>query len=376
MTWAERTMQKFIRKYRFGALRAKEQDLIPYSGRGPVWQGPPHEGDAWWTNGFWAALMWQLHDETKEELFLTEARRVEERLVRQLDLFTGLHHDVGFLYLLSCGADAFLTGNQQMRLPTLRAANVLAARFNPKGFLRAWNGEGREGWAIIDSLMNLPLLSWASRLTGDPRFSHVARIHADSCIRDFQREDGSCDHIVVYDAATGAVLDRPAGQGCCPGSSWSRGQAWALYGFTLAWLNLGDARYLQAALRAADYFVAHIRPDGLTDCDFAQPRNIEKIDNIAGACAASALLTLCGAGRDPRCAAWREAAVRMLRAMGSLCADWKETHCGALTRCTAAYHDEGAGTHVNIVYGDYFFLESLRKLRGNCASFWTEGPDP
>jgi len=365
--WAGETFDKAVRKFRRSQVLAARQGVIPYQGDGGGWLGAPFDGDGWWTNGFWPALMWQLYAATGEAPFLTEARRVERRLIAELSAFTRLNHDVGFMYLLSTGADHKLTGDEEARVHVLHAANLLAGRFNPAGFLRAWNQPGREGWAIIDSLMNLPLLYWAAEETGDPRFSAIARIHTRTTVRHFLREDGSCNHIVIFDPATGEVLDAPGGQGYAKGSSWSRGQAWALYGFTLGRMASGEAEDLEAAERVAGYFIRHIREDGLTDCDFMQPPGEERIDNIAGAIAACALIELerlTGKGE------YLEAALRLLHGIDDRTADWSEESPGILTRCTAAYHDDGAGRHVNIVYGDYFFIEAICRLRGTDPNLW------
>ncbi len=365
--WADDTFQKAVAKFRRSAAVAAEQDIIPYRGEGCAWQGPPFDGDGWWTNGFWPALMWQLYAATGEEIFCTEARRVQKRLEAELDAFTRLNHDVGFMYLLSEGADALLTGESMARVHVLHAATILAGRFNPSGFIRAWGQPGREGWAIIDCLMNLPLLYWATAETGDPRFSALARIQTETTIRHFLREDGSCNHIVIFDPVTGAVLDAPAGQGYARGSSWSRGQAWALYGFTLGHMATGWPECLDAAERVAGYFAAHIRPDGLTDCDFMQPPGEERIDNIAGAIAACAFLELVKLTGKSQ---YRDCALKLLTGMDRLSADWSDASRGVLTKCTAAYHDDGAGRHVNITYGDYFFVEALAKLRSADPMFW------
>lgn len=159
--------------------------------------------------------------------------------------FDALSHDVGFQFLLSAGAAYKLTGNMEMERHTRHAASLLQGRYNPNGFLRAWNPQGREGWAIVDCMMNLPLLYWASKQTEDPRFAQVAKIHADTTMKHFVRSDGSCNHIVIFDPDTGEALETPGGQGYAPGSSWSRGQAWALYGFVLSYLWTREARYMK-----------------------------------------------------------------------------------------------------------------------------------
>ncbi|MCL1963717.1 MAG: glycoside hydrolase family 88 protein, partial [Firmicutes bacterium] len=244
--------------------------------------------------------------------------------------------------------------------------------FNPNGFIRAWNGEGQAGWAIVDSMMNLPILYWARRETHDPRFLLIAKKHADMSIRHFVRADGSCNHIVVFDPTTGEALDAPAGQGYAKGSSWSRGQSWALYGFTLSYMATGEEAYLQTARRVAAYFMRNVRPDGLTDCDFAQPGGKERIDNIAGAIAACGLLEL---ARITGLEEYHNTAIRLLRGILEHTADFTEKSAGILQKCTASYHNDGAGRHVNILYGDYFFVEALAKLAGSDPMFWMHEED-
>lgn len=367
--WLDTTFDRIVQKFAKSAELAQKQDIIPYQSTDGMWIGPPFDGDGWWTNGFWPGMMWQLYAATKQDRFMAEALRVEARLVDELLAFERLNHDVGFMYLLSTGAHHRLLGEEAARVHTLHAANLLAGRFNPEGFIRAWNSD-RAGWAIVDCMMNLALLYWAEKQTGDPRFGKIARIHADTCIREFVREDGSCNHIVIFDPDTGKALEKPGGQGYCEGSSWSRGQAWALYGFALSYLNSREERYLQTACRVAEYFISNIRPDGLTDCDFRQPKDDERIDNIAGACAACGLLELAEVAGGERAQRYRDAALRMLKGMEALCADWSEKAPGILQKCTASYHDDGAGRHVNIQYGDYFFVEAIAKLRGTDAKLW------
>lgn len=364
---AEQVMEKVIAKFRRTVPMAAQSGILPYKSENGRWIPSPYDGNAWWTGGFWPGLMWQLFAASGDELFRTEARHAQELLTAEFRTFERLNHDVGFMYLLSCGADYKLCGTVQARIDTLHAASLLMGRFNPVGYIRAWNEDSRMGFAIIDCMMNLSLLFWASRETGDPRFAHVARIHADTTLREFLRADGSVSHIIELDPATGKRVQEHPGQGYCLGSSWSRGQAWGLYGFTLACMNTGDARYLDAAERIAAYFVAHIRPDGLTDCDFRQPAGEERIDNIAGACAACGLLELHKLTGDDR---WRAAACRLVDGLLAHCVDWTEERCGLLTHCTASYHDDGAGRHTNITYGDYFLVEALAKLAGTDPMLW------
>ena len=368
--WVDLAFERACAKFARGAKIAAQQGVIPYMGAKDKYLPSPFDGNSWWTGGFWPGLMWQLYKATGEAVYRDEALRVEALLTDEFRRFDLLNHDVGFMYLLSCGAHYRMTGDAQALSDTLHAATLLAGRFNPAGFIRAWPGKDRTGYAIIDCMMNLSLLYYAGELTGDPRFAKIARIHADTTIREFLREDGSSCHIVIFDSETGKALARPAGQGYCEGSSWSRGQAWALYGFTLSAINTGEQRYLDVARRCAGYFISHIREDGLTDSDFCQPADEERIDNIAGVCAACGLLELANLVGGEEGEGYRAAAMRLLRALNELCADWSDESTGILQKCTASYHDDGAGRHVNILYGDYFFVEALCKLRGTDARLW------
>ena len=363
----EEALARASAKYRLSAADAAAKGIIPYKSEGGKWIGSPFAGNGWWTGGFWPGLMWHLWVYTGDPFFREEARRVQQLLTDEFRRYTELNHDVGFMYLLSVGADWKLTGEEQARIDTLHAASLLMGRFNPMGFIRAWDGADRTGYAIIDCMMNLSLLFWASRQTGDPRFAHVARIHANTARREFIRDDGSVSHIIEFDPETGKRVREHAGQGYALGSQWSRGQAWGLYGFTLCAMNTKDPADLAAAEKIAANFVAHIRPDGLTDCDFCQPPEEERLDNIAGAVAACGLLELAGLTGNE---AWRNAAELLVNGLLEHCVDFGESHCGLLTHCTASYHDDGAGRHTNIVYGDYFLTEALMKLTDRDPMLW------
>lgn len=366
--WIDDLYEQIKRKMLRGAEQAAQANVIPYKGNTKTWEASPYEGNSWWTGGFWPAMMWQLYAESHDERFLTEARRAEELLTRELRTFDALHHDVGFMYLLSCGADYKLTGDRQSKTDCLHAATLLAGRFNPRGFIRAWNGDNT-GWAIVDCMMNLPLLYWASEITTDPRYRLIAMRHADSAMRDFVRPDGSCNHIVIYNPETGEMLDNPAGQGYASGSSWSRGQAWALYGFTLSYMYTGKQAYLDTAKRVAHYFIANTLEDDLPRCDFRQPKDPDLKDDAGAACAISGLLELCKLVPECEASLYYNAAVRMLRAMEREHANWTESDPALLTHCTSAYHDI-PGRHMTMVYADFFFIEAIGKLRGEKRLAW------
>lgn len=363
-------LDRILEKARTTVPRAARCETLPYGGDGDAWRPSPFDGNSWWTGGFWPGALWLLYSAAGDEAFKAEALRAEALLVAEFRRFTGLNHDVGFMYLLSCGANARLTGDAQARADCLHAASLLMGRFNPVGFIRAWNEPDRVGYAIIDCMMNLSLLFWASAVTGDPRFAGVAKLHADTTMKHFLRPDGSVAHIVEFDPNTGTKLREHAGQGYALGTAWSRGQAWGLYGFAMAYANTGETRYLDAAKAVAGFFIEHIRPDGLTDCDFLQPSQPMRLDNIAGACGASGLLELYRlTGED----GYRAAAERLLDGLIDHCCDFASETCGVLTHCTASYHDDAAGVHTNIVYGDFFLIEALLKHMDRDPGLWYAG---
>ena len=329
----------------------------------------PDLGIYWWTNGFWGGMMWMMYQETGEERYAQIARFSEKAMDWCLQDFYGLHHDVGFMYLPTAVLDYRLTGSPDARRRGLHAANLLAGRFNPVGkFIRAWNEENRpgedvRGWAIIDCMFNIPLLYWASEETGDPRFKHIAMMHADTVMEHFVRKDGSVRHIVEFDPETGERLRDYGGQGHALGSSWTRGQSWGMYGFLMSYLHTGKQEYLDTCKKIAHYFCANIPEDGLIPVDFRQPKEPYWYDDTAAAIAACGLLELAKAVPEYERNMYRRAALKLLRALYENHCDFTEDNDCILMKCTGAYHDERH--EYPIIYGDFFFMEALFKLKGS-----------
>ena len=364
--WLKETEQKLDRKMRFAVGKAREVSWMPYTTENGRWK---ETRIGWWTNGFWPASMWQMYRMTGTELYREEALRAENMLDEALRNFKNLSHDTGFMWLIHSGVRYALEKSPESFDRTLFAAEMLAARFNPNGFIRAWNGEGREGWAIVDCMMNLPLLYWASEMTNDPRFRLIAMKHADTAMEHFVRDDGSVKHIVVFDPMTGEEIDNLGGQGYEKGSSWSRGQSWALYGFTLSYLCTGKQEYLNTAKRVANYFITNVGKDYIPRCDFRQPEEPDVKDNAGGGAAICGLLELCKLLPQKEAAVYYDAAVKMLKAMAEKCVNWEENDPGLCTMCTEAYLKPHT-YHITMNYADYYFVEALTKLRGQCKLFW------
>jgi Glycosyl Hydrolase Family 88. len=367
--WADSTWDKI--ELKMSAQCDRIGDRIPYVPEGGVYREDMGERDVfWWTNGFWPGMLWHMYQATKEDKYKAAAEGVERRLDAAFDGFDGLHHDVGFMWLHSAVANYRFTGSERARTRGMHAANLLAGRYNPRGkFIRAWNDDCT-GWIIIDSMMNIPLLYWASQESDDPRFHYIATDHADTVLRHAVREDGSSNHIVILNPENGELIETPGGQGFASGSSWSRGQAWALYGFALSYRYTKDERYLQAAKRIAHYFIANVSATGFVPVvDFRSPKEPVKWDTTAGVCAACGLLEIADALPELEQDLYRHAAVNILRATDERFCNWNINEDSIVNGGTAAYHGQ-RHAEVPIIYGDYFFIEALMRLTSKHVLIW------
>ncbi|MFD1955540.1 glycoside hydrolase family 88 protein [Paenibacillus thailandensis] len=334
------------------------------------------EAPHWWTAGFWPGLLWLVYEESGDMELRRLAEQCEERLDPVLHDYSRLDHDLGFMWTLTSVASYKLTQSAESKRRALQAANYLAARFNLKGrYIRAWNpwreGEDNAGIAIIDCCMNMPLLYWASRTTGDPRYRHVAEAHMETVLEHFIRPDGSAYHIVEFDALTGEKIRPLGGQGYAPESAWSRGTAWALYGLTLSYRHTGDRRYLDAAKRVAHFFLSQLPEDAVPHWDFRTPPEVTKYrDSSAGACAASGLLLLADMAGELEAAVYRKAGERILESLYRNYGAWDDLNEEGLIKHGTSHYPEGKNIDVPLIYGDYYFVEGLARLRGGRTMFW------
>ncbi len=321
-----------------------------------------------WTNGFWGGIMWLMYEGTKKQVYKDTAVIQENMLDGALKNYEKLDHDLGFMWTLTSVADYKITGDAKAKTRALYAASVLASRFNPASrIIRAWNEPNDPGGTIIDCMMNLPLLYWAGEEIGDTRFRNIAEVHADSTIEKHLRADGSVIHIVVSDPDTGEVIREAGGQGYEDGSSWTRGQAWALYGYILSYMHTGKKEYLDAAKRVAHYFIAAVCEDYVPKCDFRQPEEPLVYDTSAGAIAACGLIEIAKAVPQYEKRMYMRAAIEMMKALEKNHCRWDDDEQSILMNCTGMYSD---GRNMPFIYGDYFFTEAMYKLRGNEILFW------
>ncbi|GGA01030.1 glycosyl hydrolase family 88 [Paenibacillus marchantiophytorum] len=320
----------------------------------------------WWTSGFWPGMMWILYDMTGKESYRQVAWSWDERIEQCFLRENRFHHDVGFQFLSTAVIKYKLTGDADARRRGLQAANLLAGRFNlAGGFLRAQNQADRPGGSIIDTMMNLSILFWASQESGDPRFAHIARAHADTVLRHTLREDGSSHHITVFDANTGDVMDYLGGQGYSPTSSWSRGQAWALYGMANTYKYTGDSKYLDAAKRTANYYLSCLPDDYVAYWDFRVPDvTVEPRDTSAASIGASGLLAIAEQLPSEEGKVYRKAAESIMHSLSQNYSTLDQPEFEGILLEATGNKPVNKDVNVSLIYGDYYYLEAMAKLMG------------
>ncbi len=362
MRWVDETLNKLIDKV--SKLAPKFLNKIPYQTKDGKYYDMYAKEPDWWTNGFYGGMLWLLYEKTGNEELLKVARSQEELMDSVLlHDFDALHHDVGFMWDLTSKASYELTGDKASRNRALLAAATLASRVNVKGnYIRAWNHHIT--YSIIDCMMNLPLLYWASRETGDERFRYIAELHADMAAKEHVREDGSVVHIVNHAETSTDIVETIGGQGYKDGSTWSRGQSWAVYGFALSYIFTGNEKYLATAEKTANYFLDAVKKrDYKVLTDFCAPAEPVYYDNSAGACAACGMIELYKITKKQH---YLDGAIKILQAMEEDCI-FDDTNDSIVQNCMTSY---SAGKQVDLVYADFFLCEALLKLTGSDFLIW------
>src|SRR4051794_26466844 len=344
----------------------------------PAGAGQPEGANVGWTTSFWPGVLWLAHDLTGDEVFrdaaLSHVDSFAERVERGVDMDT---HDLGFLYTLSCVTAWRRAGVARARDAAVAAADHLLTRvLEPAGIIQAWgdlDDERQRGRTIIDSLMNTPLLFWASQITGDPRYGAAARRHTEQLRDHIFRPDGTTFHTFYWDPVTGQSLRGETEQGSADDSCWARGQAWGIYGFTLNHRATGDPSLLAAAQRCADYLLAHLPADHVAywDLVFGDGSGQER-DSSAAAIAVCGLLEL--SARLPvgeRADGYRAAAGRILRSLIDSYSAARRPGSNALLLHGVYDKPKGVGVDEGNLWGDYFYLEALtRVIHPEWTPYW------
>lgn len=336
-----------------------------------------------WTTGFATGMNWLAWQATGDGAFRRAAESQVNSFVRRLEVNENLdHHDMGFLYIPSCVAAYRLTGSETGRTAALAAARRLAGRFQEKGqFLQAWGrlDDAGEYRLIIDCLLNVPLLAWAARQTGEEHFSRMAAAHTATAARTLFRPDGSTAHTCCMDPATGEPLQVMTAQGYAPDSAWARGQAWGIYGMALAAAREPqNPLYRQLFLQTAEIFLNRLPADDIPYWDLVFRDGEQPRDSSAAAIAACGLYEMLPLLDGEEKVRYAQAADRLLSALTDRCTQPPRPGAGLLTHgvyCKSSPYNtvQDHGVDECNLWGDYFYLEALVRRTRRWDAYWQCG---
>ena len=323
---------------------------------------------SWWCSGFFPGELWYLYEYNPTPEMKKYAEMYTDR-VEEVKHIT-YSHDVGFMLYCSYGNGYRLTGKPEYKDVMLTGANSLATRYDERvGAIRSWDFN-KKIWqfpVIIDNMMNLEFFSWASKASGDDRFRKMAISHADKTMLHHFRDDYSCYHVVSYDTLSGQPHFKGTHQGYADNSAWARGQAWALYGYTMMYRETGKTEYLEQARKVASYIKNHpnLPDDKIPYWDFdapdipAAPR-----DASAAAVMASGLIELSQLDKSKEGADWLELAEMQIRSLSSpeYLAE-PETNGGFILKHSVGNYNKNSEVDVPLSYADYYYVEALLRLK-------------
>ncbi len=352
-----------------------------FPGAGSVNQIYPATENNDWTNGFWTGQLWLAYEQTKEAAFkeaaLYQVPGFRERLIKRIVVD---HHDMGFLYTPSCVAAYKLTGDKLARETALMAADNLIGRFQDKGeFFQAWGklGDPKEYRLIIDCLLNMPLLFWASEETKDSKYRETALRHIRTSMNYVVREDSSTYHTYYFDPETGNPVRGVTAQGYRDGSIWARGQAWGIYGSAIAYKYCPDPMYIESFRKITACFMEHLPKDLVPywDFDFTDGSG-EPRDSSSAAIAACGMLEMAEYLEPEEAKDLLQQAKRLIKALTRHCLSHPgENTNGILLHSTYAKSSPyntvtDSGVDECTLWGDYFYTEALVRIIGPWKAYW------
>lgn len=336
------------------------------------------EEDVDWTEGFWTGMLWLAFEVTGNEKYREiaeiQVRGFNDRIVKQYKTNT---HDLGFLYSLSCVSAYKLTGNEEAKEAALLAADLLITRYHPKAkVIQAWgdltNPEER-GRMIIDCNLNIPLLYWATEVTGDKKYANIATNHVEQAAKYIVREDSSTFHTFYMDVETGNPIKGSTHQGYSDYSCWSRGQAWGIYGFALNYAYTKNVSLLDLSKKLTNYFLNRLPEDQVCYWDLIFTEGDEQERDSSGAAIAVCglleavkYLSILDSDRE----VYQNAALKILKSLGeNYITSEDEAEHGVLLH--AVYNKgRGMGIDESCIWGDYYYFEALVRISKTWNLYW------
>ncbi|HTE25118.1 glucuronyl hydrolase [Flavitalea sp.] len=316
----------------------------------------------WWCSGFYPGSLFLLFEFTRHDSLKQEALRKLNLLEKEKD--NKGTHDLGFMMYCSFGNGLRVLKDSSYVPILITSAKSLMTRYNAKTqTIKSWD-HGK--WAypvIIDNMMNLELLTWATKVTGDSSYYKVAVNHANTTMKNHYRPDYSSYHVVDYDTLTGKVLNRQTAQGASDSSAWARGQAWGLYGYTMMYRETGIKAYLEQARKIAAFMLNHpnMPKDKIPYWDYNAPGIPNALrDASAAAIMSSALLELSKFVENKEKDQYISVATAVLKTLGS--PGYKAAagkNGGYLLMHSVGHFPQGSEVDVPLTYADYYFIEAL-----------------
>lgn len=333
------------------------------------------EDDSEWTCGFWTGMLWLSYELTGNELYRAVAEAQYDDYKKRYKTYHVLnHHDIGFLYIPSIVAQYKLTGGKKAKKLALSAAKILANRYSEKAGIIQVRDRDQQGHFIIDCSMNIPLLYWAAFETGDRSFYLKALNHMNQAAGCMVREDASTYQCFKIDEITGQPVRGWQGQGYSDDSCWARGQAWIIYGLAISYRYTKETAFLEMAKRVSNYFLNHLPSDLICNWDLIFTEDEVQRDSSSAPVAACGLLEIAEylPETDLHKKLYYNAAVSILRNLAERYTT-KGEHSNGILMHGVYCKDKGNGGWGDdecCIWGDYFYMEGLRRLKGNWNMYW------
>jgi unsaturated chondroitin disaccharide hydrolase len=322
----------------------------------------------WWTSGFFPGSLWTLYEFSGDTSL--KDRAVARTGTVEREKWNNTDHDIGFKVFCSFGNGYRLTQNHEYRSVILTAAKTLTTRFNPRvGCIQSWGENQDRGWhfpVIIDNMMNLELLFWAARQSGDSSYYQIAVSHADRTLANHFRPDGSSYHVLSYNPGTGRIEKKNTAQGYSDESAWARGQAWGLYGFVVSYRETGYDRYLKQCIKIADFILnhPHLPANKIPYWDFNAPDIPNALrDASAAAIIASALIELSDYVDPESGKYYFETSQRIIRSLSGPQYRSKFGQNGQfLLKHGVGHLPANSEVDVPLSYADYYYIEAMLRF--------------
>lgn len=323
-------------------------------------------GSGWWCSGFYPGSLLYIYEQTKDTILYNEAKRMLSLLAKE-QFNTGTH-DLGFMMYCSFGNALRLDSDKAYKQILINSAKSLATRFNPKvGCIKSWDSKPSDFLVIIDNMMNLELLFWATKVTGDSSFYKIAITHANTTMKNHFRSDYSSYHVLNYDPTTGAVQQKRTAQGAADSSAWARGQSWSLYGYTVMYRETKDKKYLEEANHIAHFILnnPHLPADKIPYWDYDVPGIPDALrDASAAAIMASAFIELSSYANTKDAREYMAASTTILQALSSK--RYKAatgTKGGFILQHSVGNMPQHSEVDVPLTYADYYFIEAMKRYK-------------